>query len=186
VQKGIADEHGWKDGAMSALTQVMIEIEQHAARAGWEQPARLYALVETADLLQEEPRLAGALGVEPDAVRPGMLTPVEQEELPADRPLDQVLAGIAWPPRVLGCALVVERLMLPPEAEASLPDEGDVTEWVASHPDRQEVRIAVGVLRDGTRDAAVRLRNHDEDTSVLSGPELVPGLADALAATLED
>jgi hypothetical protein len=171
---------------MSPLTQVVIEIEQHAARTGWERPATLYALVETADLLREEPGLAGQLGIDPDAVRPGALTPVEQESLPQDRPLDEVLAGIAWPPRVLGAALVVERLMLPPAAEAELPDGGDVASWVAEHPDRQEVRIAVGVLRDGSRDAAVRLRSHDEDVSVLSGPKLVPSLADALAATLEE
>lgn len=172
---------------MSSLTRVVIEIEQHAASAGWEQPTRLYALVDTADLLREEPRLAGQLGIDADAVAPGALTPVEQESLPADRPLDEVLAGIAWPPRVLGCALVVERFMLPPEAEEQLPGAGeDVVSWVAEHPERQEVRIAVGVLRDGSRQAAVRMRDHDEDTSVLSGPTLVPGLADALTATFDD
>jgi hypothetical protein len=32
----------------------------------------------------------------------------------------------------------------------------------------------------------VRLRAHDEETSVLTGTDLVPGLADALAATLGD
>jgi hypothetical protein len=172
---------------MTSLTQVVIEIEQHAASAGWEQPTRLYALVDTADLLHEEPRLAGQLGIDPDAVAPGALTPVEQESLPADRPLDEVLAGIAWPPRVLGCALVVERFMLSPEAEAHLPDAGeDVVSWVAEHPERQEVRIAVGVLRDGSSQAAVRMRDHDEDTAVLSGPTLVPALADALTATFQD
>jgi hypothetical protein len=175
-------------GMSVTLTQAVIEIEQHAARAGWDQPARLFALVQTADLLREEPALAGQLGIDPATLMPGALTPVEQEQLPADRPLDQVLAGIAWPPRVLGCALVLESLMLPPEAEAQLPDpdSGDVDTFVASHPDRREVRIAVGVLRDGTRESAVRMRDHDDDQSVLSGPQLVPGLAGALAATLED
>jgi hypothetical protein len=171
---------------MSSLTQVVIEIERHAAQAGWEQPARLYALVDTADLLSREPQLAGKLGMDAASVGPAALTPVEQEALPADQGLDEVLAGIAWPAQVLGCALVVERLMLPPEVEAQLPDSGDLASWVAAHPKKQEVRIVVGVLRDGSREAAIRLRNHDADTSVLSGPQLVPGLAEALAATLED
>jgi len=176
----------WEDSCMSSLTRVVIEIEQHAARDGWEQPARLYALVDTADLLSQRPQLADQLGIEVNSIGPGALTPVEQEPLPANKQLDDVLAGIAWPARVLGCAVVVERLMLPPEVEAQLPDSGDLASWVAAHPDKQEVRIAVGVLRDGSRDAAVRLRSHDADSLVLSGPQLVPGLADALAATLED
>ena len=45
--------------------------------------------------------------------------------------------------------------------------------------------MVIAVLRDGTRHAALRLRGHDADTSVLTGEDLVPALADALAATLE-
>ena len=87
----------------------------------------------------------------------------------------------------MGCAVVVERLMLPPSAEAAVTDLDDVeaAQQAAAHPDREEVRIAVGVLRDGDRECAVRLRSHDDDRSVLSGRDLVPGLAEALAATLE-
>ena len=44
----------------------------------------------------------------------------------------------------------------------------------------------VAVLRDGSRSAALRMRAHDEETSVLTGRDLVPGLADALAETLSD
>ncbi len=171
------------------LTQAVIEIERHVAANGWDQPPRLYALVETADLLRAEPGLATTLGLaDPDApsALPGALTPVEQEDFPAQAPLDQTLAHIAWPPTVHGCALVVERLMLPPSAEADLPDDGDLARAAAEHPDRKEVRITVGVLRDGSRASAVRLREHDEDTSVLSGPDLAPLLANALAATLTD
>jgi hypothetical protein len=83
----------------------------------------------------------------------------------------------------------VERLMLPPSAEAAIPDgldEAALAAWVAEHPDRQEVRMTVGVLRDGTRDSALRLREKDTPTEVLTGPDLVPGLAEALAATFED
>jgi hypothetical protein len=90
---------------------------------------------------------------------------------------------------VAGCALAVERLMLPPSAEAQVPQglsEAALTKWVAEHPDRQEVRMTVGVLRDGTRESALRLREKDSPTEVLTGSDLVPGLAEALAATFEE
>ncbi len=76
--------------------------------------------------------------------------------------------------------------MLPPSAEASLPEGEDLEKWVARHPERQDVRMAVGVLRDGTRQAAIRLRSKDADTEVLSGADLVPNLAAALLATFEE
>jgi hypothetical protein len=78
--------------------------------------------------------------------------------------------------------------MLPPSAEASVPEgmgDAELTAWVARHPDRQEVRMTVAVLRDGARDSAVRLREKDSPTEVLTGAGLVPGLAEALAATFE-
>jgi hypothetical protein len=65
-------------------------------------------------------------------------------------------------------------------------EEAAALQWLAEHPDRQEVRLVVAVLRDGSRSAALRMRRHDEETSVLTGTDLVPGLADALAATLGD
>lgn len=167
----------------SDLTATVTEIEQHAAGRGWDQPPRLYALVKTTDLLHQEPALAERLGL-PAEPSPESMTPVEQEALPAEEPLDDVLARVAWPDEVDGCALVVERLMLPPSAEEEVPDEGDVSEWVAQREDREEVRIVVGVLRDGGRESAVRFRSSDSPMAVLSGPELVPGLAEALATTL--
>jgi hypothetical protein len=173
--------------AMGArLTQAVIEIEQHVAAGGWDQPARLYALVETARLVEEEPQLAEQ--IDPvAATTPGHLTPVEQEELPAYQTVEELLAGIAWPPEVSGAALVIERVMLPPDVEEAMPeDEGEAVQWAATHPQRQEVRLVAGVARDGSRDCAVRFRSQDRDDAVLSGPELVPGLPDALAATLVD
>jgi hypothetical protein len=116
------------------------------------------------------------------------LTPIEQDELPAGAPLDEFLATIAWPDVIAGCAMTVERLMLPPTAEEAIPeglDEAALAKWVASHPERQEVRMTVAVLRNGARESAVRLREKDSATEVLTGAGLVPGLADALAATFE-
>ena len=166
------------------LTRVAVDIERHVAAAGWDQPPHLYALVETADLLSREPQLAEDVGV---LAGPGDLTPVDQGDLPAHDSLDELLAGISWAPEVLGTALAVERLMLPPSEEANLPgDESEALRWVADHPHRQEVRLVVAVLRDGSRAAALRMRSHDDEQSVLSGPDLVPSLADALGATLAD
>jgi hypothetical protein len=79
--------------------------------------------------------------------------------------------------------------MLPPSAEAEVPEglgEKKLAKWVAEHPERQEVRMTVAVLRDGARESALRLREKDSQTEVLTGPDLVPGLAEALSATFED
>lgn len=79
--------------------------------------------------------------------------------------------------------------MLPPSAEASVPQglsEARLAKWVAEHPARQEVRMTVAVLRDGTRDSALRMREKDSPTEVLTGRDLVPGLAEALSATFAD
>lgn len=173
--------------AASPLTRAVLEIDEYASGLGWDQPARLFALVDTAQLRAQEPGLATQLGLD-DGEAAAPLTPVEQDEIPSGTPLDDFLGTIAWPDAVAGCALTVERLMLPPSAETSVPeglDEAGLADWVASHPDRQEVRMTVAVLRDGARESALRLREKDSATEVLTGADLVPGLADALSATFE-
>lgn len=185
--------------ASNPLTRAVLEIDEYSAGLGWDQPARLFALVDTARLRAEEPGLAGQLGLEsgPESSDDGSgngsaqpsLTPVEQDEIPSGVPLDEFLATIGWPDAVAGCALTVERLMLPPSAESSVPDGLDdeqLAKWVSGHPERQEVRMTVAVLRDGARESALRLREKDSATEVLTGSGLVPGLAEALSATFED
>ncbi|GAB3966167.1 PPA1309 family protein [Streptomyces sparsus] len=177
--------------AANPLTRAVLEIDEYTAGLGWDQPARLFALVDTARLRSEEPALAGQLGLDggaEDGPAPAALTPVEQDELPDGLPLDEFLGTIAWPDAVTGCAMTVERLMLPPTAEGDAPDDLDdeqLARWVAEHPQRQEVRMTVAVMRDGTRESAIRLRDKDTATEVLTGADLVPGLADALTATFE-
>lgn len=174
--------------AATPLTRAVLEIDEYAAGLGWDQPARLFALVDTEQLREQEPSLSEQLGLE-DGNDTGALTPVEQDEIPAGTPLDEFLATIAWPDVVAGCALTVERLMLPPAAEQAIPkglDDDGLAAWVAEHPERREVRMTVGVLRDGTRDSAVRLREKDATTEVLTGSELVPGLAEALRSTFDE
>ncbi|MFG3408122.1 PPA1309 family protein [Streptomyces sp. NPDC048142] len=174
--------------AASPLTVAVLEIDAYASTLGWDQPARLFALVDTDRLRVQEPRLATQLGLEDPSSSVAALTPIEQDELPPGTALDDFLGTIAWPDAVVGCAMTVERLMLPPSAEASVPEglsDKQLTQWVARHPDRQEVRMTVAVLRDGARESAVRLREKDSPTEVLTGAGLVPGLAEALAATFE-
>jgi hypothetical protein len=168
-----------------ALAAAVLEVEDHVAEKGWDQPAQLYALVPTARIVAEEPDLAAAMGLD-EASAAGSLTPVEQEGLPADVALEDVLGQIAWPDDVAGCAAVVERLVLPPGADDDIPeDPAAAEEFAREHPDRQEVRIAAGVTRAGASYCALRLRAHDDAQSVVDGTELVPGLLDLLRGTLD-
>ena len=166
-----------------ALRAAVLELERHASEAGWDRPARLFALVLTEELLANEPGLAGVLEVDPGADLTGSITPIEQDELPADVPLEQLLSEMMWPEAVHGTAVVVERLVLPPTVE--LPDDESAAQEVAeSHPERQEVRMVAGATRSGSTYCALRLRAHDEDFSVIEGPDLVPALLELLQSTL--
>lgn len=164
----------------STLQSTVVEIEQHVAASGWDQRPVLFALVPTEDLLAREPALAAQLGMTRDTVVPGSLTPIEQEGL--GDPLDEALARIMWPDEVLGCALVQEVVVLPPEAEEQRPPDADPATYAADHPDRRDVRLAVGVLRDGSQATALRVRDEEE---ILVGDNIAPNLAEALLATLQ-
>jgi hypothetical protein len=162
----------------SPLRRAALEVEAHVGAEGWDQPPRLFALVPTADLIAREPALADQLSS--DA---GGITPVEQE-LDPSRELEDLLTEIEWPDAVIGCAAVIERIMLPPEAEESLPDDPDaLVAAAAAHPDRQEVRLVAAVTRDGQSHSAVRAREPLE-AELLEGPDLVPGLIEHLRGTL--
>ncbi|MGW6917475.1 PPA1309 family protein [Kitasatospora sp. NPDC054939] len=172
--------------AATPLTRAALEIDEYVATLGWDLPARLFALVDSAQLRRADPRIAEQLGLS-DSDEAG-LTPVEQDEIPAGTPLDKFLGTIAWPDAVAGCALVVERLMLPPDAEATRPrnaTDAQLAEWAANQPKRQEVRITAAVLRNGKKEIALRLREKDVAREVLTGPDLVPGLTAALLATFK-
>ncbi len=162
------------------LALVVREIERHAAGAGWDQPAQLFALVDTAGLLEREPHLAEVLGIEADG---NGLTPVEQETV--SQSLEELLPTILWPEEVAGCAVVVEALTVPPGSGEVPSDPEAAAEYAASHPDRQEARIVAGALRGGQSFCAIRQRAHDEDDLVLAGDDLVPALLELLHATLE-
>ena len=172
----------------ASLPQVVREVEDFAANAGWDQPPQLFALVATADLLARQPELGSQVDVA------SSLTPVAQEPLPDDD-LGETLAGIVWPETVSGCALVQEIVVLPPDAESELDEAGTGQDADAArmrriamtHPRRREARLVAGVLRDGSAACVLRVRgDQDSPDEIVEHPELAPNLVDALRETLND
>ncbi|WP_156808144.1 PPA1309 family protein [Actinomyces sp. oral taxon 849] len=167
----------------------MAETEVHVAAFGWDQPVRVFALARTAEALRTDPDLAeflDASAVEEARTDLELLTVVEQEGLPAAADLEHLLAQLAWPESVHGAAISVERLVLPPAAQEEADAITDATERLAflqARPDREDIRMVVGVLRSGESWCALRSRAHDDDASVYQGEQLVPGLVEALATT---
>ena len=175
--------------AAAALADAVREVERHVAGAGWDAPVRVFALVRTAAALDAEPSLAAQLSAAVLAgasEQPWHLTSIEQEGLPLAADLESLLARLGWPETVDGVALTVERLILPPSAEAELPSDPQAAQAaLLAHPERQDVRLAVGVLRDGPAWCVVRTRTADDDDAVLQGTDLVPGLVEGVRATLD-
>ncbi|NNG18873.1 hypothetical protein HJ590_04665 [Naumannella sp. ID2617S] len=197
----MTDQQTPAEDRRDALIASLIELEHHVGADGWDQPARLFALVTTDDLLAAEPQLAEHLGLRGSAEGhpPGALTAIEQDgfrgagehehgrgagpDAADETDLPAVLGRIAWPETVDGCALVLERTFLPAGHEGTLPeDPQEAAAYVAAHEQRQELRLVVGVLRDGTRHAVARLVSQPDE--LLGGAELAPGVAEVLAATL--
>ncbi len=178
---------GWKTAAMDdqELLAAAMDIERHVSANGWDQPALLFALVPTETIRADQPELAEQLGVTEEGPA---LTTFEQPAPPDNEELDEFLARIQWPPQVAGAALVVERIVLPPEAEAEIADRPDVAAAARAHPAAQDMRIVVAVMQDGEQMSVLRLRGAEDgpdaaDDEVLTGADLVPGLSEALVAT---
>lgn len=172
-----------------ALARAVTETEAHVAAFGWDQPVRVFALARTAEALRTDPDLAeflDASAVEEARTDPELLTVVEQEGLPAAADLEHLLAQLAWPESVHGAAISVERLVLPPAAQEeadAITDAAERLAFLQTRPDREDIRMVVGVLRSGESWCALRSRAHDDDASVYQGEQLVPGLVEALATT---
>ena len=83
----------------SVLSETVRELDQHVAAAGWDQSARLFAIVPTLDLATDHPELVSS-------ENSGQFMFVEQ-----DAPLDNenVIASleeISWPAENTGAALL--------------------------------------------------------------------------------
>lgn len=162
----------------SRLIACLMDVERHVLSTGWDQPARLFALVTTSTLLEVEPQLRGRV---PETAGDA-LTAIEQDEFHATEDVVERLSGIFWPDTVEGCAIALERAFLPSEFEGEIPnDAAEAATFVARHPNRTDLRVIVGVLRDGSRHGLARLKSNPED--LLGAEDLVPGLAEALLDT---
>jgi len=179
----------------AALPGVVREVEDFLAESGWDQPAQLFALVPTADLIAAEPGLAGSLA------EGNGLTPVAQEPMDGTD-VASALEEIFWPDEVSGCVLTQDIVVLPPDAEAALDEviatsgppeasSGPELDQVAlrfahSHPDRRDARLVVGVLRTGGYCCLLRLRGlDDQPDELVEHPDLAPNMVTALLGTLE-
>ena len=137
------------------LLAAVLDLERHVDADGWDQPALLFALVPTERIRSTDPELAARLGVLDGGPA---LTSFEQDRPPGDVELDEFLAGIEWPEPIVGAAVVVERIVLPPSAEADLTGRPDPAAAARAHPLAQDLRIVVAALRDGATMCAVRVR----------------------------
>lgn len=174
----------------NALRNVTLEIEKHVAKGGWDAPIRLFALIKAQAALAANPQLAKELpaDVQAEAITdPNTLFSVEQEQLPEFSSLGELLGSIIWPAEVDGAAICCERIVLPPSAELDLPtDDSELKKVLATHPQRQDVRMVAAVMRDGSTWGAIRMKEHDHDEMVLSGANIVEGLTEALKQTFDE
>jgi len=193
VSRAVVFHGGMTDSTPSprelALRTAVLDIERHVSSLGWDSPVLVFSLVRTAEALATNPGLVTELpdgAAESAQVDPEHLLSVEQDGLPQADTLEELLAQLAWPEEVTGAAIVVERIVVPPEAETDMPrDPDEAVAYLEAHPDRQDVRIAVGVLRSGESWCALRSRLHDSDDAVGGSPDAVPGLVAALQATFD-
>lgn len=168
------------DNDPSRLIACLADIERHVSDNGWDQPARLFALVATSTLLEVEPQLKGRV---PETAEDA-LTAVEQEDFASGVDVLKRLQQIFFPETVDGVAIALERTFLPPKFEDEIPDDPEAAvDFVMQHAEKIDVRVVVGVLRDGTQHGLARLVSNPED--LLGAADLVPGLTEALNHTLE-
>ncbi|MCB1293989.1 MAG: hypothetical protein KDB67_04825 [Gordonia sp.] len=184
-----------------ALGSALRDVADYVGDDGWNQPPALFALVPTHVLAAANPGLIA----DDD---PSELSPVAQDPLPlgpdnhhADHyaELEQILGTTSWPDAVAGCALVLQVVVVPPEAEADLdsafepllgdPDaaEAAAREVARTHPGSRIARLIVGALRGGSHLVLMQLKpetEEDDETELLTHPDLAPNLVAALASTL--
>lgn len=167
------------DDLTACFEACLLEIERFAGRFGWDQPAKLFALVPTAKLLAAEPSLRGQI-IE---MMPGGFSSIEQENFHSQDNLLDDLARLTWPPTVDGCALVMERCFLTREYESDIPEDPvQAADFVANHPHRQDLRLVAAALRTGQISCVARLRTNPDE--IMHG-DLAPALTTALANTLK-
>ena len=171
------------------LLAAALDIERHVAADGWDQPTLLFALVPTEHIRAEQPELAAQLGVTDGGPA---LTTFEQPAPPGRRGArrvprpHRVARRTSWAPPSWSSGSCCPRAPRPLVA-----DRPDAATLAREHPDAQDMRIVVAVMKDDQQVSVLRLRGapgadgspDDSEDSVLTGTDLVPGLAEALLAT---
>lgn len=157
------------DLSPDALGRALADIAGFLTPSGWDLPPQLFALVPTAVLAREQPDI-----VEPGD--PSELSPVAEDPLPDTSSIESALATASWPPMVVGCALVQEITVLPPEEPEAAPADG------------RRARLLAGALRDGRTLALLQVRPDTDDTpaELRTHPDLAPDLRNALLLTLDE
>jgi len=151
----------------SVLADTVRELDQHVAEGGWDQSARLFAIVPTADLATDHPELVSA-------ENSGQFMFVEQEAPLDNENVIGSLEQISWPAEITGAAIAIERLIsMQPDDEVDLESDSQT----------QELRIIALVMRDGTNINAIRQRSFDDGTDVAVASDLVPAINKALLQT---
>lgn len=161
----------------------------------------VFALVPTPVLARMHPELVdpdddstlSLLAEEPLARRPG-----DDGDTDAVEPyaaLEEFLATASWPEAVVGAAVVLDIVVLPPEAGLDLPEAAGGAEPDAprlrsaarDHPDARAARLAVGALRGGARLALLELVPDDPDEAreLRTHPDMAADLQQALATALD-
>jgi len=151
----------------SALTETVRELDQHVADSGWDQTARLFAIVPTLDLAKDHPELVSS----DDA---GQFMFVEQDAELDNENIIGSLEQISWPAQITGAAIAIERLI-------SMQPDDEIDPLAES--ETQELRIIALVMRDGRNINAIRQRSFDDTNDVAVASDLVPALNQALMQT---
>ncbi|MDQ1245743.1 MAG: hypothetical protein QG597_110 [Actinomycetota bacterium] len=164
-----------------ALRTAVDELVSELTSIGWGQPTRLFALVSSDLLLAEEPELASEIGAQP-----GTFTAIEQDGFDLTLTLPDMLSRIAWPEGVLGAAIAVEQLVLPPSAEADLSTTApaqDLAAAAAADARATSLRIVAAVTRDGLEDTVFMVEGHDDPIRGGADERLAPRVIESLALT---
>ena len=142
-----------------SLLLAMLEAESYVNDKGWGGRPYLYALTEQLSTFASNS--ASSAGLQ-DA-REDALELVDQEwQLPGGDLMGS-LAGVHWPPDVVGCVLVAELAALPPmAAEDFRVDPDGAGHWADPHPDSRPARLVVGVCRDGKHKCGLRIHGEDD------------------------
>lgn len=142
--------------ALSSLDHAVIEALCQSAEGPVAEPARLFGLT-----------AADSRAVSSEVTDADELVLLEQEPLP-DRPLDDILARVAWPPAIAGCVLVMSNV--------TVPDLVEKTGTASSgSPCQLTGQLAVGVLRTGGPTVAFQPDGREE--VLILPPELSPSEA---------